>query len=211
MARPQLGVCYYPEHWPQEWWKEDARRMAVLGLAFVRIGEFAWSRLEPRQGQYEFAWLKQAIDTLHARGLKVVLGTPTATPPKWLVDGMPDMLPVDAQGSRRGFGSRRHYDFAHEGYREACRRIVTALAQEFGEHPGVAAWQTDNEYECHNTTLSYSNAARHAYRDWLARRYQSPQALNRAWGNVFWSMEYNSFEEVELPNLAVTELNPGGV
>jgi beta-galactosidase len=208
MTRPQLGVCYYPEHWPQEWWAEDARRMAELGLKFVRIGEFAWSRLEPRQGQYEFAWLKEAIDTLHRHGLRVVLGTPTATPPKWLVDAMPDMLPVDSSGRPRGFGSRRHYDFSHGGYREACRRIVTALAREFGEHPGVAAWQTDNEYECHNTTLSYSDAARHAFRDWLARRYQSPQALNRAWGNVFWSMAYNSFEEVELPNLAVTELNP---
>lgn len=208
MTRPQLGVCYYPEHWPLEWWAEDARRMAELGLTFVRIGEFAWSRLEPKQDQYEFGWLKQAIDTLHAHGLRVVLGTPTATPPKWLVDAMPDMLPVDAMGRPRGFGSRRHYDFSHEGYREACRRIVTALAREFGEHPGVVAWQTDNEYECHNTTLSYSNAARHAFRDWLSRRYQSPQALNRAWGNVFWSMEYNSFDEVELPNLAVTELNP---
>ncbi len=208
MTRPQLGVCYYPEHWPQEWWAEDARRMAELGLTFVRIGEFAWSRLEPKQGQYEFGWLKQAIDTLHAHGLRVVLGTPTATPPKWLVDAMPDMLPVDAMGRPRGFGSRRHYDFSHDGYRDACRRIVTALAREFGEHPGVAAWQTDNEYECHNTTLSFSNAARQAFHDWLSRRYQSPQALNRAWGNGFWSMEYNSFDEVELPNLAVTELNP---
>ncbi len=208
MTRPQLGVCYYPEHWPQEWWEDDARRMAELGIRFVRIGEFAWSRLEPKRGEYDFGWLKNSIDTLHAAGLKVVLGTPTATPPKWLVDAMPDMLPVGVDGDLRGFGSRRHYDFSHEGYREACKRIVTALAMEFGEHPGVAAWQTDNEYDCHNTTLSYSRAARQAFRDWLARRYQSPEALNRAWGNVFWSMEYASFDEIELPNLAVTELNP---
>jgi beta-galactosidase len=208
MTRPQLGVCYYPEHWPQEWWQEDARRMAELGIRFVRIGEFAWSRLEPKRGKYDFGWLKKSIDTLHAAGLKVVLGTPTATPPKWLVDAMPDMLPVGADGKARGFGSRRHYDFSHEGYREACKGIVTAMAKEFGQHPGVAAWQTDNEYDCHNTTLSYSDAARRAFRDWLARRYQSPEALNRAWGNVFWSMEYASFEEIELPNLAVTELNP---
>ena len=189
MTRPQLGVCYYPEHWPQEWWEDDARRMAELGIRFVRIGEFAWSRLEPKRGEYDFGWLKNSIDILHAAGLKVVLGTPTATPPKWLVDAMPDMLPVGAEGTPRGFGSRRHYDFSHEGYREACRRIVTALATEFGGHPGVAAWQTDNEYDCHNTTLSYSPAARQAFRNWLARRYQSPEALNRAWGNVFWSME----------------------
>ncbi len=205
---PALGVCYYPEHWPEEKWAEDAQRMAALGLSYVRIGEFAWSRLEPTRGTYDFAWLARAIDTLHGAGLRIVLGTPTATPPKWLVDAMPDMLPVGADGRTRGFGSRRHYCFSHEGYRAECRRIVTTLAEAFGNHPGVAAWQTDNEYDCHNTTLSYSPAAKHAFRDWLARKYQSPQALNRAWGNVFWSMEYASFDEIELPNATVTEANP---
>lgn len=203
-----LGVCYYPEHWPEERWADDARRMAELGLSYVRIGEFAWSRLEPEAGRYDFAWLRRAIDVLYAAGLKVVLGTPTATPPKWLVDRMPDMLPVDREGRVRGFGSRRHYCFSHEGYREECRRIVTALARDFGTHPAVAAWQTDNEYDCHDTTLSYSASALTGFRNWLSRKYQSPDALNRAWGNVFWSMEYASFDEVELPNQTVTEANP---
>jgi beta-galactosidase len=208
MKTASLGVCYYPEHWEREMWEEDARRMAALGLAWVRIGEFAWSRLEPSRGQYEFGWLAEAIDTLHRHGLKVVLGTPTATPPKWLVDEMPDMLPVDEHGRVRGFGSRRHYCFSHLGYRAECARIVTALAKAFGEHPGVGAWQTDNEYDCHNTTLSYSAAAREGFRAWLQAKYQSPQALNRAWGNVFWSMEYRDFSEVELPAGTVTEANP---
>jgi beta-galactosidase len=155
-----LGVCYYPEHWPESHWTEDAERMAGLGLTHVRIGEFAWSRLEPKRGAYDFDWLRRAIDTLHGAGLKVVLGTPTATPPKWLVDEMPDMLPVGADGSVRGFGSRRHYDFSHNGYLEESKRITMALAKAFGQHPGICAWQTDNEYDCHNTTLSYSAAAR---------------------------------------------------
>jgi beta-galactosidase len=157
-----LGVCYYPEHWPESHWTEDAERMAGLGLTHVRIGEFAWSRLEPKRGAYDFDWLRRAIDTLHGAGLKVVLGTPTATPPKWLVDEMPDMLPVGADGSVRGFGSRRHYDFSHDGYLEESKRITLALAKAFGQHPGICAWQTDNEYDCHNTTLSYSAAARTA-------------------------------------------------
>ncbi len=207
-TRPALGVCYYPEHWPEEKWSEDAQRMAALGLTYVRIGEFAWSRLEPVKGRYEFDWLRRAIDALHGAGLKIVLGTPTATPPKWLVDAMPDMLPVGADGKARGFGSRRHYCFSHEGYRTECRRIVIALAEAFGNHPGVAAWQTDNEYDCHNTTLSFSAAAKDAFRNWLAQKYQSPDVLNRAWGNVFWSMEYASFDEIELPNGTVTEANP---
>ncbi|WP_019997714.1 beta-galactosidase [Aureimonas ureilytica] len=211
MSVRALGVCYYPEHWPEELWAEDARRMAETGISFVRIGEFAWSRLEPKRGATEFDWLARAIDVLHGAGLKVVLGTPTATPPKWLVDEMPDMLPVGQDGRVRGFGSRRHYDFSHEGYRAECARITEALARRFGAHPGVVAWQTDNEYACHLTALSYSEAALSGFRDWLGRKYQSPDALNRAWGTVFWSMEYQSFEEIELPNVALTEPAPAHV
>lgn len=207
----EIGVCYYPEHWLEEIWAEDAARMAETGIGWVRIGEFAWSRLEPRPGVYDFDWLDRAIETLGAAGLKVVLGTPTATPPRWMADKHPDMFAVDAQGRPRGFGSRRHYDFSHKGYRAECAAIVTRLAKRYGGNPHVAAWQTDNEYACHDTTLSYSPAALAAFRDWLAQKYQSPDALNRAWGNVFWSMDYGSFDEVGLPNLTVTEPNPAHV
>jgi beta-galactosidase len=206
-----LGVCYYPEHWPEPQWAEDAARMAKLGLTWVRIGEFAWSRMEPEPGRYDWGWLDRAIETLGKAGLKVVLGTPTATPPRWMLDRHPDMLAVDAEGRVRGFGSRRHYDFSHQGYRAECAKIVGLMAERYGKNPAVAAWQTDNEYACHSTTLSYSDAARAAFQDWLAQRYQSPDALNRAWGNVFWSMEYTDFRDIGLPNLTVTEPNPSHV
>jgi beta-galactosidase len=206
-----LGVCYYPEHWPEDLWPRDAARMRKVGLTWVRIGEFAWSRLEPEPGRLDFAWLDRAIETLGAAGLKVVLGTPTATPPRWMLERHPDMLAHDAQGRPRGFGSRRHYCFSHPGYLQECRRIVTVLAERYGRNPHVAAWQTDNEYGCHDTAISYSPAARAAFRDWLAQRYQSTDALNRAWGNVFWSMEYSRFDQIELPLLTVTEPNPAHV
>ena len=203
-----LGVCYYPEQWDESVWASDAARMAEIGLTWVRIGEFAWSRMEPQPGQYDWGWLDRAIATLGAQGLKVVLGTPTATPPRWMLDRHPDMLAVDAKGQTRGFGSRRHYDFSHLGYRMECAKIVTQLAVRYGKNPHVCAWQTDNEYACHNTVHSYSPAARTAFQNWLAQRYQSIDALNRAWGNVFWSMEYSAFDQVALPNLTVTEANP---
>ena len=206
-----LGVCYYPEHWPEDVWPEDARRMAEAGMTWVRIGEFAWSRLEPAPGQLDFDWLDRAIATLGAAGLKVVLGTPTATPPRWMIDRHPDMLAVDAQSRPRKFGARRHYCFSHRGYLQECRRITTLLAERYGQNLHVAAWQTDNEYGCHDTILSYSDAARRAFREWLAQKYQSPEALNSAWGNVFWSMEYDSFDQIDLPNLTVTEPNPAHV
>jgi beta-galactosidase len=204
----ELGVCYYPEHWPDELWAEDARRMAEMGLRWVRIGEFAWSRLEPRPGEFDWAWLDRAIETLAAAGLKIVMCTPTATPPKWLIDAHPDILAVDADGRQRRFGSRRHYDFSSENWRAAAARICEAVAARYGRQPAVRAWQTDNEYGCHDTTISYSPAAAASFRAWLARRYQSVEALNRAWGAVFWSQEYSSFDEVDPPNLTVTEANP---
>lgn len=204
----KLGTCYYPEHWPQHMWADDARRMAEAGLSRVRIGEFAWSRIEPQPGLFDWDWLDRAIDTLHAAGLEIILGTPTATPPKWLADQMPDMFAVDVHGRSRGFGSRRHYCFSHLGYRAEAARITRAVAGRYGNHPAIVMWQTDNEYGCHDTTISYSDAARDAFRLWLARRYGDIGTLNTAWGNVFWSMEYRSFDQIELPNLTVTEANP---
>ncbi|MBU2935488.1 MULTISPECIES: beta-galactosidase [Pacificibacter] len=206
--KPELGVCYYPEHWPQDTWARDAERMVKTGLKWVRIGEFAWSRLEQFEGVFTWDWLDQAVETLGAAGLEVVMGTPSATPPRWVLDKYPDMLAVDAQGQPRKFGSRRHYCFSHLGYRAEAARMAKAMAERYGRNPYVTAWQIDNEYGCHETTVSFSPAALHGFRDWLAQKYQSPQALNTAWGNIFWSMEYDSFDAVDLPNLTVTEANP---
>ena len=204
----QLGVCYYPEHWPEAWWPDDARRMREMGISVVRIAEFAWSRIEPSPGVFDWAWLDLAIDTLHAQGLGVVMCTPTATPPKWLIDAEPDILAWDEQGRPRGFGSRRHYCFSSPAYRAQSRRITQAVAQRYGQHPAVVAWQTDNEYGCHDTILSTSPAARSGFRRWLAQRYSTVDTLNSAWGTVFWSQEYRSFDEVDLPVGTVTEGNP---
>ena len=203
-----LGVCYYPEHWPESFWAEDARRMREIGIAFVRIGEFAWSRIVPSRGAFEWDWLDRAIDILGAAGLKVVLGTPTATPPKWLLDEFPDIAPVDSQGRARAFGSRRHYRFSSQDYWRESARIVEALGRRYGAHRALAGWQTDNEYGCHDTVQSWGPDDLKAFQGWLRRMYQSPTQLNEAWGNVFWSMEVRSFDEVSLPNLTVTEANP---
>ncbi|WGH79934.1 beta-galactosidase [Jannaschia ovalis] len=201
-----LGVCYYPEHWPEARWSEDAARMRDLGLTWVRIGEFAWGLLEPAPGDYRWDWLDRAVDVLTGAGLSVVMGTPSATPPRWMLDRHPDMLARDDRGRPRKFGSRRHYCFSHAGYREDAAHMAGLMARRYGDR--VAAWQTDNEYGCHDTVLSWSDAARDAFRDWLRARYGGIDALNAAWGNIFWSMGYRDFDEIELPNMTVTEPNP---
>lgn len=204
----KTGVCYYPEHWPEERWAKDAKQMREMGLQVIRIGEFAWSRLENHEGQLSFDWLERAIETLHREGLSVVLGTPTATPPRWMLDKHPEMLAVDASGRIRDFGSRRHYCFSYGPYIEECKRIVTLLAERFGNHPAIIAWQTDNEYGCHETSISYSKHALSAFQTWCSKQYESINALNEEWGNVFWSMEYDSYDQIGLPTGTVTESNP---
>jgi len=207
-VKPILGTCYYPEHWPQAQWADDAKRMAELGLSIVRIGEFAWSRIEPDPGRLEWQWLDEAIEVLGQAGLSVVLGTPTATPPRWMLERHPEMLALDEHARSRKFGSRRHYCFSYLPYREESVRIATLMAERYCGSAFLNSWQIDNEYGCHDTVVSYSKAAEAEFRVWLEARYQNINALNTAWGNVFWSMEYDNFDQIDLPNQTVTEPNP---
>ncbi|MGH1480176.1 MAG: beta-galactosidase [Geminicoccales bacterium] len=203
-----LGVCYYPEHWPEARWPEDAAMMADLGIRFVRIGEFAWSRLEPARDQFDWDWLDRVLESLNIAGLQVVLGTPTATPPKWLVDRQPDILAWGEDGLPRRFGSRRHYCFTSPSWRQETARICLQLARRYGDHPAIVGWQLDNEYGCHDTVLSYAPHCRPAFQRWLQRRHGSIERLNEAWGTIFWSQGYTDFNQIGLPHRTVTEANP---
>src|SRR5215211_4709202 len=206
-----LAVCDYPEHVPWEQWKHYPARQREMGLTYVRIAEFAWSRMEPSEGRFEWQWLDDAVEALHAEGLKVVMCTPTATPPAWLIRKHPEILFTDKQGRVRTFGSRKHYDHASPIYREHSKRITREIATRYGQHPAVAGWQTDNEWGCHSSTRSYGGASVPAFQAWLKARYGTLEALNEAWGNVFWSQEYSDWSQIEPPLLTVAEQNPSHV
>ncbi len=190
------GAAYYPEHWPASEIDRDIARMKDLRMNVMRVAEFAWSRMEPREGEYDFAWLHGAIDKLHAGGIDVVLGTPTATPPAWLVEKYPDVMRVNQDGSRQTHGARRDCSYSSATYRRLCRRIVERMAQEFGNRPGVIGWQTDNEFLL---TPDYSDETIRTWRAWLKERYGTIEELNRRWGTELWSQTYNSFDQVPAP------------
>ena len=203
-----FGVCYYPEHWPADRWAVDAAEMRAAGIDIVRIGEFAWARMEPASGAYDWAWLDNVMRILADAGHRLILGTPTATPPAWLTRAQPDILRVERSGRRRDHGSRRHTCPNSPTYRAHSRRIVTALAERYGAHPALIGWQTDNEFGGGHSARCYCDNCATAFRTWLAERYGTIDALNEAWGAVFWSQNYSSFDQVRPPGDAIDKKNP---
>ena len=119
----RIGADYYPEHWEKERWKTDAEMMVKANIKVIRIGEFAWSLYEPEEGKYEFDWMDEALDFFGKYGIKVVMCTPSATPPKWMIDKYPDILQNDIHGNPKLFGTRKHYCFNSETYREKTKKL----------------------------------------------------------------------------------------
>jgi beta-galactosidase len=186
------GCAWYPEHWPEKRWAEDLRLMRAAHLNVVRIAEFAWSRLEPREGRYDLAWLERAVNVAGKAGLAVVIGTPTAAPPAWLTQKYPDVLAVRESGRPESHGGRCHYSPTSPQYREFCRKIAAALAQRFGQNPHVIGWQIDNEY----WSYSYDAHSLKRFQDWLRQRYGSLDVLNAAWSNAYWSEDYQDWSQI---------------
>ena len=192
----RIGVVYYPEQWGRSMWEDDIQRMSETGVKVVRMAEFAWSRMEPTPGVYEWAWLDEAVELCGRYGLQVVLCTPTATPPRWLTEQHPDILPIRGDGSTYHAGVRGHRCYSSTAIRNHGQRITEVLARRYAGHPAVIGWQTDNEFgmnDCH------CDACSDAFREWTQSKYGSLEAVNREWGTVVWSGEYNEWAQITAP------------
>lgn len=194
-----LGICYYPEHWDESRWAIDARMFRDAGITIVRMAEFGWSKMEPRPGELDFAWLDRAVEIFAQHDFQIVLGTPTAAPPPWLSRAHPDTLPVDAHGQRKSPGARRHYCPNSAVYRQYTERIVRAMAERYGTDARVTGWQIDNEFGEGNTARCYCENCVTAFQVWLEKKYHTLDALNQAWGGAFWSQTYNAWSEIGAP------------
>ncbi len=200
-----FGADYYPEHWPEERWPEDARLMAEAGFNVVRLAEFAWSKMEPEEGRYDFGWLDRAIDVLSDHGIRVVLGTPTASPPPWLMTRSEGLFIVRQDGRRATYGNRREYCPNNPLYHGDSRHIVTEMASRYGDHPAVIAWQIDNEFGA----SCYCSICRASFQNWLRERYGTLDVLNAAWGTAFWSHVCTHWSQIPVPVITGRTPNPG--
>jgi len=199
-----MGVAWYPEQWPESRWEEELRLMEAADLKVVRLAEFAWSRMEPSEGHYDFDWLERAIGLAARHHIVSVIGTPTATPPAWLTQKYPDTLRMEPNGQRVTHGNRAHASVTSPRYLEFCRRIAEQMAIRFGHNPNVVGWQIDNEYGY--ALMSYDSVTREKFQEWLKAKYKILGNLNTHWTTAYWSESYDNWAEIPIP---VGGHNPG--
>ncbi len=195
----RLGASWYPEMWPEAEWPRDLARMREIGFNLTRVFEFAWHRLEPREGDYDFDWALKILDLCAEAGIGAMIGTPTAAPPAWLTAKYPDVLKTKADGKRATHGMRKHYSVHSARYRDLAAGIVTRMAEDFAGHPAVHSWQIDNEMGGGD----FGDEAHRSFHRWLEQRYATIEALNAAWGLEFWSQAYSAFDQIPLPTASV--------
>ncbi len=193
-----LGVNYYPEDWDESLMDSDIAKMKECGFNVARIGEFAWKKDEPREGEFDFSWLHRVVDKLGAAGIRVIMGTPTATPPHWLYRKYPDMAVQQPDGTVKSHGGRRHCCSSNPHYRHYSAIIVEKLAQEFGSDPNVMGWQIDNEIYPYapGCVCPHCMDRFHSY---LKEKYGTAENLNAAWNLNLFSQAYDSIDDVPAP------------
>ncbi|EQA43952.1 beta-galactosidase [Leptospira broomii serovar Hurstbridge str. 5399] len=194
----RFGADYYPEQWTPKDWEEDLRIMKDMGLSIVRLAEFSWGMIEPKEGKFDFSFWERILDLVGKFDMKVILGTPTATFPPWLARKYPDVMQV-RDGIQRTIGTRRQACFSSLNYRNAVIRVVTKMAQSLGTHPTVIAWQIDNEIGHEGSDIDHSDTSLRAFRLWLKNKYKTIKNLNETWGNIFWGVLYGDWNEISIP------------
>ena len=199
-----LGTCYYPEHWPEDMWENDLRRMLENGIEVIRIAEFAWSKTEPVEGHFTFDFFDRFLDLCDWHGMKVIFGTPTATPPAWLTEKYPEVLNANIEGIPYRHGARRHYNYNSLVYQTLSARIVRVLAEHYAKRECIIGWQIDNELNCEREWF-YSEADSAAFRIYLRDRYENLDKLNEAWGTVFWNQTYTAWDEIHVPRKTISD------
>ncbi|HZQ43367.1 MAG TPA: beta-galactosidase [Acidobacteriaceae bacterium] len=201
----ELGAAWYPEQWPESRWDADLTLMEQAHIHFARIGEFAWSTLEPSEGNFQLDWLDRAIRLAEKHHIAIVIGTPTAAPPAWLTQKYPETLRTKPDGRKDTHGARQQFDFGDPKYRELCRIIATKLAERFGHDPNVIGWQIDNEYAAD----SEGPDNRAQFQDWLRDHYKTLDNLNKRWTTAYWSQTYSNWDQINIPHPSERAENPG--
>jgi beta-galactosidase len=168
--------------------------MEKAHVNFVRVGEFAWSTIEPREGEFHLEWLQHAVRAAERHHIAVVIGTPSAAPPAWLTQKYPETLRTMENGRKDGHGNRQQFDWSDPKYRELSRRVAEKMAEAFGHDANVIGWQIDNEY----ANESYGTSTQAQFQSWLRTKYGTLENLNARWATTYWSETYQDWNQIPI-------------
>ena len=190
------GGDYNPDQWSPDVWEEDMRLMKLAHCNAMTVGIFAWTALEPAEGEYDFDWLDRVMDMLAENDAYAVLATPSGARPAWLARTYPEVLRVRPDGGRNLFGRRHNHCLTSPVYREKTYAINARLAERYRNHSALLIWHLSNEYSgaCH------CDMCRAAFRQWLIRKYGTLDALNHAWWTAFWSHTFTDWGQIDPPS-----------
>jgi len=199
----RFGAAYYYEYAgpgddpKPETLERDLDLMAAAGFSVIRVGESVWSTWEPDEGRFDLDWLEPVLDGAHARGIEVVIGTPTYAVPMWLARRYPEVAGESRTGERMGWGARQEADFTHPAFRFHAERILRLIVERYRDHPAVVGWQVDNEPGLH---LLHNRGVFERFVDHLRHRYGDVETLNREWGLVYWSHRLSTWADLWTPD-----------
>ena len=192
------GGDYNPDQWLDypDILKDDLRLMKLANVNTMTVGIFAWSALEPTEGNYNFEWLDKIIDDVYNQGGRVILATPSGARPAWLSEKYPEVLRTNDRREKMLHGGRHNHCFSSPIYREKTQKMNYKLAERYGNHPALIMWHVSNEYsgDCH-CELCQEN-----FRDWLKNKYKTIENVNKAWWGPFWSHTYTDWSQIESPS-----------
>lgn len=203
----RVGVDYYPEHWDKSLWEQDADLMKKSGVSLVRMAEFAWSKMEPEEGVYDFSWLDEAVKLFEERNIDVILCTPTNCPPLWLYEKYPDALQSGRDGKKQEPAIRGHRCYNAPVYRGFIEKLIRKMGEHYQHMANLAAWQIDNEVDA---GFCCCDTCAEKFREWLKEKYGSLEAVNQAYHNEVWSGSYSAWSQIHPPlgDRPVTQYNP---
>lgn len=195
--RVLFGAAYYHEYQPHDRLEQDLDLMAAARFSVIRVGESVWSTWEPENGRFDLDWLQPVLDGAHARGIAVLLGTPTYAVPPWLVRLYPDIAGERKTGERIPWGARQEVDFTHPGFRFHAERVIRKIAERYAGHPAVIGFQVDNEP---GNELFHNHGVFQRFVDSLRHKYGDVQTLNDEWGLVYWSHRLSDWADLWTPD-----------
>jgi beta-galactosidase len=205
-----FGVDYYPEQWDYSLIDEDLNRIANSELNCIRVAEFAWHLMEPKDGEFDFSFFAMILDKAHKLGLKVMLGTPTATAPAWLYKKDPKIFEIDENLIQKHFGGRRQACLNSPTYNKYANRITQKMVEAYKDHPAVLLWHIDNELGHETSDMCYCDQCEVEFKKYLKEKFNNDiHSFNDAIGSVFWSQTYNDFDEINIPRSTIPATNPG--